>query len=274
MLLCTILQKLELHESSFTGVWHKDPRLCLKEWYNGGEINGNQLPSAQREDNYQETPVLEAMEKGTLLCTAAANSDLNKVRELLRCGADANLIDANGRTALHAAVQKGHIDLIKMLLEHGANMHKPDPRGWTPKAMVQEHGKNDICELLLSYEKRKRLFGDDQRQTASSNQNSPVQSNWEWNTAFRYPRHVKTMTTTCSESESHSDDNNNMKLNSRRVTIHMHPQKSDRSPEQFGKLINLPGSLQELLRIGGKYCLLCKTLTQKPEIKMQTNYFE
>ena len=270
MLLCTILQKLELLESSLTGVWHKDPRLFLNEWCNGGAINGNQLPSAQREDNYQET---DAMESRTPLCTAAANSDVNKVRELLRCGADANLIDAYGRTAIHAAVRKGHIDPLKMLLEHGANMHEPDPCGWTLKAMAQENGQSDICELLLSYENRKRLLGDDQRQTANSRQSSLTQSNWEWCTALRYRKYVETMTTTCSESENHSVDSNDMKLNSRRVTIHMHPQKSDRSPQKFGKLINLPGSLQELLRTGGKYCLLLQNIDQKPEIKMQNNQY-
>ncbi|ONK81091.1 uncharacterized protein A4U43_C01F25180 [Asparagus officinalis] len=248
MLLCTILQKLELHENSFPRVRHKDIQLILNE-LSSSEINSNQLYSTQHEDNYQEESILETMERGTLLCRAVTNTDLNTVRELLRCAADANLTDAYGRTALHTAVQRGHIGLIKMLLEHGADMHKQDPHGWTPKAITQEHGKEEIGELLSNYENRKRLFGDDQMQTVNSRRNSLSQSNWEWNTPFRYPKHA--------DSESHSVDSKAKKLYNRRVAIHIHPGKSKQPSEQFGKLINLPGSIQELLRIGGQKFVGC-----------------
>lgn len=267
MLLCPILQKLKLQRSSSTGAQHKVLGPILNEWYAGCEIIGNQLFSTQGEDNYQETPVLEAMEKGTLLCTAAEKSDLNRVKELLRCGADANIIDAYGQTALHMAVQRDHFDLIKILLERGANMHKPDARGWTPKEIAQEHGNNDVSELLSGYENRTKLLGDDQTQTADRHRNSLIQSNCKFSSPFRYRKHAEMMPVTCFEGENHSVDSNHTKLESKRITVHMHPQISERSPEQFGKLINLPDSLQELFRIGGKYCLILQILTPNLEEK-------
>jgi len=50
----------------------------------------------------------------------------------------------------------------------------------------------------------------------------------------------------------HSVDSKVGESTAKRVTIHIHSQKTKMASEEKGKLINLPGSLQELLQIGGK----------------------
>jgi ankyrin repeat protein len=51
----------------------------------------------------------------------AAGATLECVRVLLACGADPNLRDIEGCTALHSAVRARRTDLVNLLLAHGAN---------------------------------------------------------------------------------------------------------------------------------------------------------
>nr|GFB67884.1 potassium channel KAT3-like [Tanacetum cinerariifolium] len=43
-----------------------------------------------------------------------------------------------GQTALHVAVQKGHLEMVRLLLEGGANVNKADVRGCTPKSLAKQ----------------------------------------------------------------------------------------------------------------------------------------
>lgn len=226
---------------------HKDTWSFQNELFDGK--CRNQFPTTGHQEVCQESTLLNPMEKGTLLCTAAANSDLETKRELLR-----SRTDAYSQTALHAAVQKSHYGITK--LEQGANMHKPDADGLTPIAMAQKHGASDMCELLSSYECKRKFVGHDQILTANSNRNNHNQSNSTRSTQFRHPKHIETMTTTCLETESPTAKSNAKECTNKRVTIHIHSERSERSTENFGKLICLPDSIEDLLRIAGKHCLI------------------
>jgi ankyrin repeat protein len=57
----------------------------------------------------------------TNLHKAAFAGDVERVKELLKKGADPNTKDKKGRTPLHAAAYKGHVEVVKLLLEHGAD---------------------------------------------------------------------------------------------------------------------------------------------------------
>ena len=50
----------------------------------------------------------------------------NVVKVLLEHGADPNLADKYGRTALHAAAREGDVIMVSELLKHGANPKKKD----------------------------------------------------------------------------------------------------------------------------------------------------
>ncbi|CAI0545108.1 unnamed protein product [Linum tenue] len=135
----------------------------------------------------------------------------------------------NGQTTLHAAVSKGHIEMTKVLLEGGSNTNKPDDRGWTPKTIATERGDKSIYDLLVSYESKTRRTGFIDQETAWLNS-------------------AKGITKVTS---SDFDDREAKSLSTKRVTIHMKYQV-ERTSSQWGKLIILPQSMEELLRIAGE----------------------
>lgn len=263
MILHSTLQKLRLHKSLYSGVQHGDPGLALNEWQDSGPVRGSEHPSTQYQDDYQgsKLAMLELMDIGSILCKAAENNDPDTIHELLRLGANPNSTDPNGRTALHAAVQKGHCEIIKILLEQGAIIENPDASRWTSKALGEKHGEKGTMERLSSNEKsRTRLVKDHEIEfvetRASTNGNNGSNHDTRgWSPRFRHSQVADMMTISWEKSGNHLVDKNTMKATNKRVTIYMHSRNTKTASEQVGKLINLPGSMEELLKIGGKYCL-------------------
>lgn len=95
---------------------------------------------------------------GTLLATCAFQS----ISALEACGQSAlaelllNLgvnVDASnwyGRTALHAAIAAGNVELVIVLLDHGAAHSIPDCLKHTPLDLAAQHGRLDVVQLLLN----------------------------------------------------------------------------------------------------------------------------
>ncbi|KAE8673336.1 Potassium channel KAT1 [Hibiscus syriacus] len=146
----------------------------------------------------------------------------------------------NDQTALHDAVRKGHIEMVKILLEGGESVNKLDARGRTPKALAEHQENKSIYDLLLSYEnKRKKdehmieIIGPE---TTDDPKNSQSKHRSETQNFFKPHNYYKEVTITTKK----------------RVTIHMQFQSSSASSRQLGKLILLPDSIQELLRVAGE----------------------
>jgi ankyrin repeat protein len=57
---------------------------------------------------------------------------LDAVKELCYHGADKQMADKGGSTALHWAMDSGQSDLAEWLLENGADINATDVNGWTP----------------------------------------------------------------------------------------------------------------------------------------------
>jgi len=57
----------------------------------------------------------------TDLHSAALDGDAERVRELLKKGADPNVRDEYGNTPLHIAARDGRVDVVRLLLERGAD---------------------------------------------------------------------------------------------------------------------------------------------------------
>ena len=85
------------------------------------------------------------------LVTAACCGDYEIVERLVEEGADLNVKDETGKTAVIAAADEGWLGITEYLLEHGANVNAKDNDGDTALdiAKFQEH--DDIVKVLLRF---------------------------------------------------------------------------------------------------------------------------
>ena len=59
-----------------------------------------------------------------------------------------NASDDAGYTALHAAAENGHIEIVKLLLYHGASKSAAVTSGQTPADLAALSGHDDMVNLL------------------------------------------------------------------------------------------------------------------------------
>ena len=72
------------------------------------------------------------------------------VEKLLARGADVNLQDNDGDTALHGAAENGNVEIMRLLLDKGANPNTKNKVGGTPLMWAAVRGNHDAAELLLN----------------------------------------------------------------------------------------------------------------------------
>ncbi len=81
---------------------------------------------------------------------AAMNGDVDAVRTLLKDGADVNLAQGDGMTALHWAAETGDVEMVGMLLYAGANINGVTRLGdYTPLHLASKAGKEQVVSQLL-----------------------------------------------------------------------------------------------------------------------------
>ncbi|VVB08137.1 unnamed protein product [Arabis nemorensis] len=136
----------------------------------------------------------------------------------------------NGETALMDAIHKGDTEMVKKLLEKGINIEKP-------KALAEQRGNKSICDLLSSYEMT-RAEEEKLEETQGEKSNSGRAGKSHGNDSDQH----------CSSSIQIKQ----FKRKDKRVTIHMLSQEKDRLERKKGKLIVLPSSIEELLRLAGE----------------------
>lgn len=71
------------------------------------------------------------------------------VGRLLSRGANVNLPDQDGDTALHAAMQRGSLNLVQALLSKGANPNAKNKLGGTPLMWAGVFGRDEVVRELL-----------------------------------------------------------------------------------------------------------------------------
>ncbi|XP_072990451.1 potassium channel KAT3-like [Typha latifolia] len=233
-----LFQKLRFQKSLYPGLQQTDLSLVLKEWLDGDPTKEKECPLARYPHGYQlkNLPARQSVSAGNLLCQTAENNDLATLKELLRRGADPNSMDANGQTALSTAVGMGHNEIVDTLLEQGEIREEPEASRWVSKFQRVSH-ENNISSGI-------GVMGNNHLGYLAMEE-----SNGENSSKYQLIRSAEMMTAyqNCSR---HAAGNNIMQMTNKRVTIHMFSQRERTAREQMGKLINLPGSLEELLRIG------------------------
>ena len=86
----------------------------------------------------------------TALHAAAIDSKVDAAKILLKAGASVNFQDPNGWTALHFAAQSGSVELASLLIDHGAVVETRDSHGNNPlfRAMFGTEHVRPLIELL------------------------------------------------------------------------------------------------------------------------------
>lgn len=106
------------------------------------------------EDALLKRPELNPNSRGLNERSALAGyvwrDDQPRVERLLVLGADLNLSDADGDTALHGAAKSGNVEIMRMLLDKGANPNAKNKQGGTPLMWAAVYGNEDAARLLLS----------------------------------------------------------------------------------------------------------------------------
>lgn len=133
----------------------------LKRGIVGANIIGNTaLHTAAWHGNIEMIPLcLESIginmtnrNKETPLMLAATNGKRGVVEFLLQKGADINMQDMQGSTAIHLAISScGDKIIVKSLCEKSADLTITDHQGQTPRALAESKGKKEIVEFLGSY---------------------------------------------------------------------------------------------------------------------------
>jgi ankyrin repeat protein len=77
--------------------------------------------------------------------------DCCMIESLIRSGADIELRDKDGNTALHLATREGFLANVRLLLDQGSKLNVRNKQGMTPLGvlMMSPHGDDGISALLL-----------------------------------------------------------------------------------------------------------------------------
>eukprot|EP00079_Xenopus_tropicalis_P024387 XP_012816999.1 PREDICTED: KN motif and ankyrin repeat domain-containing protein 4 [Xenopus tropicalis] len=93
----------------------------------------------------------------TSLMLAVSHGRLDMVTVLLNCGADVNLQDEDGETALMMACRLGNMDLVKLLLaQPGCDTELSDKVGNTALSIVLNSAHSEIAEFLQAHTEHRR----------------------------------------------------------------------------------------------------------------------
>ncbi|MGB3760390.1 MAG: ankyrin repeat domain-containing protein [Rivularia sp. (in: cyanobacteria)] len=85
------------------------------------------------------------------LIKAAEKANLTELKNLIKAGVDVDSFNYYGQTALIAAVNKNHIDIVTTLIEAGAdiNLGRGGSNNHTPLMEAAYGGHNEIVQLLI-----------------------------------------------------------------------------------------------------------------------------
>jgi ankyrin repeat protein len=90
----------------------------------------------------------------TDLHSAALEGGAERVKELLKKGANPNIQDEKGRTPLHEAAHEGRVDVVKLLLVHGADPAVKDKDGRTPLDLARAEGRREVVLVIEEWLRR------------------------------------------------------------------------------------------------------------------------
>ncbi|KAL0312070.1 UNVERIFIED_CONTAM: Potassium channel AKT1 [Sesamum radiatum] len=213
---------------------------------------------------------LSSGDVGGFACYAVEQNNIELLKEITKFGGDVTLLSSSGTTALHTAISEENVEIVKFLMEQGADIDKPDSHGWTPRALADHQGHEEIKALFQTKQKSKdhvRHLENEQapyfnlKKYSSEPAIAPVKKSLTStdSSASRLKRKPSNFQNSLAEiitagNKQISEGGKPMSRfsittgtgkNCARVTLSC-PEKGDR----VGRLVFLPGSLEELLNLG------------------------
>ncbi len=104
-------------------------------------IQGAPIPATNHDDDNGEFSFDDVCEYGYTI-------DYDEIVTLIEQGANPNIIDQNGRTALMNAAFQDNLRLTKILLHYGANPHYLDSKNQTAAMIADKAGATDIVDMI------------------------------------------------------------------------------------------------------------------------------
>ncbi|RRT79036.1 hypothetical protein B296_00018954 [Ensete ventricosum] len=213
------------------------------------------------------------MDERNPLCKAESSKDIRMdIQPPIGC-CNTKVDHADKHTVLHTAVWEGRNETAKVLVKQGSTVDKVDGNRWTPKGLGKYENKGKL-EPLSSIGSGNRFSGEHELdffevkdadcgndiknygsrewgKTTDNGNNFKHHSSRACRPSFPYSNVSEMSVASCSHG-GHEFDDDVKNLTSKRVTIYMHSQKANPARQLTTKMINLPGTVEELLRIGGE----------------------
>nr|GEV48554.1 acyl-CoA-binding domain-containing protein 1-like [Tanacetum cinerariifolium] len=105
----------------------------------------------------------------------AREGDMKNLLKCVEAGISVDTKDSEGRTPLHWAVDRGHIDVVELLLSRNADVNLKDNEGQTPLHYAAVCERKEIGELLV-----KRNAGTDIKDNDGKYPCDLSDLNWPW----------------------------------------------------------------------------------------------
>ena len=98
------------------------------------------------------TRIHKKEKRPSLLIEAARGGHIEVIKVLLAAGADVDIQNGDGVTALFKAAEQGHADAVELLLANQAAPNLFDNTGRTPLMIASRNGYKSIVEQLISHD--------------------------------------------------------------------------------------------------------------------------
>ena len=95
------------------------------------------------------------------LLDAVKRKNITEVKEVLSIGADVNSASDNGWTVLIWACHYGHTDIARLLIEHGADINIKNKNGKTALDILKEQYPDKYKKWIETSARKKQLEKED-----------------------------------------------------------------------------------------------------------------
>ncbi|KAF5469216.1 hypothetical protein F2P56_013305 [Juglans regia] len=146
---CELCRVLRLDKRCFTEILEicfSDGQIILNNLLEGKDLN---LQSKILESNITLYIGQHESELAVRVNYAAYDGDSNRLKRLIRAGANPNKADYDGRSPLHIAASKGYEDIARFLIQQGVGINISDNFGNTPLLEAIKNGHDQVASLLV-----------------------------------------------------------------------------------------------------------------------------